>query len=86
MKYEAKHVESDQFQHFESKDFLTKSTTLVVNITLVDLLACSYNNSIVGNMQEAVLDKHIKLVNSPGIVVAAGTTDTHIILGNCPKL
>lgn len=37
-------------------------------------------------MQEVHLDKHIKLLDSPGIVMATGTSDTSVILRNCVKL
>lgn len=38
------------------------------------------------NMQEVMLDKHIKLLDSPGIVMATGSSDTQIILRNCVKI
>ena len=34
-------------------------------------------------MQEVQLDKHIQLLDSPGIVMATGATDAHTILRNC---
>ncbi|XP_064605181.1 guanine nucleotide-binding protein-like 3-like protein isoform X2 [Liolophura sinensis] len=37
-------------------------------------------------MQEVQLDKHIKLLDSPGIVMATGTSDTSVILRNCVRL
>lgn len=37
-------------------------------------------------MQEVQLDKHIKLLDSPGIVMATGTSDTSVILRNCVKV
>ena len=37
-------------------------------------------------MQEVVLDKHVKLLDSPGIVMASGSSDTQIILRNCVKV
>lgn len=37
-------------------------------------------------MQEVHLDKHIKLLDSPGIVMATGTSDTSVILRNCVKV
>eukprot|EP00795_Rhopilema_esculentum_P002130 gene2131-17718_t len=38
------------------------------------------------NMQEIVLDKHVKLLDSPGIVMASGSSDTQVILRNCVKI
>jgi len=38
------------------------------------------------NMQEVVLDKHVKLLDSPGIVMASGSSDTQVILRNCVKI
>lgn len=38
------------------------------------------------NMQEVQLDKHVKLLDSPGIVMDVGTSDTSIILRNCVKV
>ncbi len=38
------------------------------------------------NMQEVMLDKHVKLLDSPGIVIGTGSTDTQIILRNCVKV
>ena len=35
------------------------------------------------SMQEIQLDKHIQLLDSPGIVMATGETDAHTILRNC---
>ena len=37
-------------------------------------------------MQEVVLDKHIRLLDSPGVVMATGNSDTHTILRNCVKV
>ena len=37
-------------------------------------------------MQEVQLDKHVKLLDSPGIVMATTSTDTQIILRNCVKV
>jgi nuclear GTP-binding protein len=37
-------------------------------------------------MQEVHLDKHIKLLDSPGIVMATGNSDTAVILRNCVKV
>ena len=37
-------------------------------------------------MQEVVLDKHVKLLDSPGIVMASGSSDTQVILRNCVKV
>ncbi|XP_022302731.2 guanine nucleotide-binding protein-like 3 homolog [Crassostrea virginica] len=38
------------------------------------------------SMQEVHLDKHIKLLDSPGVVMTASSTDTSVILRNCVKL
>ena len=38
------------------------------------------------NMQEIQLDKHVKLLDSPGIVMATGSSDTQIILRNAVKV
>lgn len=38
------------------------------------------------NMQEVQLDKHVKLLDSPGIVMDANTSDVSIILRNCVKI
>lgn len=37
-------------------------------------------------MQEVHLDKHIKLLDSPGVVMTASSSDTSVILRNCVKL
>ena len=37
-------------------------------------------------MQEVQLDKHIKLLDSPGVVMAQNATDTSVILRNCVKV
>ncbi|XP_074644621.1 guanine nucleotide-binding protein-like 3 homolog [Tubulanus polymorphus] len=37
-------------------------------------------------VQEVQLDKHIKLLDSPGVVMVTGTSDTSIILRNCVKI
>ena len=37
-------------------------------------------------MQEVQLDKHVKLLDSPGIVMDSGTSDSSIILRNCVKV
>ena len=38
------------------------------------------------NVQEVQLDKHVKLLDSPGIVMDSGTSDSSIILRNCVKV
>ena len=38
------------------------------------------------NVQEVQLDKHVKLLDSPGIVMDSGTSDSSIILRNCVKI
>ena len=38
------------------------------------------------SMQEIQLDKHIKLLDSPGIVMASGSSDAHVILRNAVKV
>ncbi|XP_052781715.1 guanine nucleotide-binding protein-like 3 homolog [Mya arenaria] len=37
-------------------------------------------------MQEVMLDKHIRLLDSPGVVMATGNSDTSVVLRNCVKL
>ena len=37
-------------------------------------------------MQEIQLDKHVKLLDCPGIVMATGSSDTQIILKNVVKV
>ena len=37
-------------------------------------------------MQEVQLDKHIRLLDSPGVVMATGTSDTSIVLKNCVRV
>ena len=37
-------------------------------------------------MQEIQLDKHVKLLDSPGIVMDSGNSDASIILRNCIKV
>jgi len=37
-------------------------------------------------LQEIHLDKHIKLLDCPGIVMATSTTDAAMILRNCVKI
>lgn len=38
------------------------------------------------SMQEIQLDKHIKLLDSPGIVIDTGHSDAAVILKNCVKV
>lgn len=38
------------------------------------------------SMQEVHLDKHIKLLDSPGVVMTASSSDTSVILRNCVKV
>ena len=38
------------------------------------------------NMQEVHLDKHVKLLDSPGIVMDSGNSDSAVILRNCVKV
>ena len=37
-------------------------------------------------MQEVHLDKHVKLLDSPGIVMDSGNSDSAVILRNCVKV
>jgi len=37
-------------------------------------------------MQEIQLDKHVKLLDCPGIVMATGSSDTQIILKNVVRV
>ena len=37
-------------------------------------------------MQEVQLDKHVKLLDSPGIVMDSGGSDASVILRNCVKV
>ena len=37
-------------------------------------------------MQEVHLDKHVKLLDSPGIVMDSGKSDSAVILRNCVKV
>ena len=37
-------------------------------------------------MQEVQLDKHVKLLDCPGIVMATGNSDSATILKNCVKV
>ena len=37
-------------------------------------------------MQEVHLDKHVKLMDSPGIVMDSGNSDSAVILRNCVKV
>ena len=38
------------------------------------------------SMQEVHLDKHVKLLDSPGIVMDSGYSDAAVILRNCVKV
>lgn len=38
------------------------------------------------SMQEVHLDKHVKLLDSPGIVMDSGNSDSAVILRNCVKV
>ena len=38
------------------------------------------------SMQEVQLDKHVKLVDSPGIVMDNSNSDSAVILRNCVKV
>ena len=44
------------------------------------------NSILLRNVQEVQLDKHVKLLDSPGIVMDSGTSDSSIILRNCVKV
>lgn len=50
--------------------------------------ACSVGSTpgITKNMQEIQLDKHVKLLDSPGVVMATGSSDTQVILRNAVKV
>lgn len=50
--------------------------------------ACNVGSTpgVTKQMQEVLLDKHIRLLDSPGVVMATGTSDTSIILRNCVKI
>ncbi|XP_064632401.1 guanine nucleotide-binding protein-like 3 homolog [Lineus longissimus] len=50
--------------------------------------ACNVGNTpgVTKVMQEVLLDKHIKLLDSPGIVMAKGDSDAAVILRNCVKI
>jgi hypothetical protein len=37
-------------------------------------------------MQEVQLDKHIRLLDSPGVVMATDKSDTSVILRNCVQV
>ena len=37
-------------------------------------------------MQEVQLDKHVKLLDSPGIVMDSGHSEASVILRNCIKV
>lgn len=66
-------------------DFVEKRAFLTeINIIngLIFILSLFYFRT----MQEVHLDKHIKLLDSPGIVMATGTSDTSVILRNCVKV
>lgn len=41
---------------------------------------------VLRSMQEVHLDKHVKLVDSPGIVMDSGNSDSAVILRNCVKV
>ncbi|KAL4227166.1 Guanine nucleotide-binding protein-like 3 [Mactra antiquata] len=41
---------------------------------------------ITKQMQEVNLDKHIRLLDSPGVVMATSSSDTSVVLRNCVKL
>lgn len=41
---------------------------------------------LIRSMQEVQLDKHVKLLDSPGIVMAQGNSDAATILRNCVKV
>ncbi|KXJ13499.1 guanine nucleotide-binding protein-like 3 homolog [Exaiptasia diaphana] len=50
--------------------------------------ACVVGNTpgVTKSMQEIQLDKHIKLLDSPGIVIDTGHSDAAVILKNCVKI
>ncbi|XP_031553946.1 guanine nucleotide-binding protein-like 3 homolog [Actinia tenebrosa] len=50
--------------------------------------ACTVGNTpgVTKSMQEIQLDKHIKLLDSPGIVMDTGNSDAAVILKNCVKI
>lgn len=53
------------------------SDSCLINWSLIVLLRC---------LQEVHLDKHIKLLDCPGIVMATSTSDAAMILRNCVKI
>ena len=48
---------------------------------MISLVVVNYRS-----MQEVHLDKHVKLVDSPGIVMDGGNSDSAVILRNCVKV
>ena len=62
---------------------------IIINSTVIVICCLSHFFShlcLLRNMQEVQLDKHVKLLDSPGIVMDANTSDVSIILRNCVKV
>lgn len=62
-----------------------KDSSLIIN-ELAVVLTGYYNCLSFRCLQEVHLDKHIKLLDCPGIVMATSTTDAAMILRNCVKI
>ncbi|KAG7275995.1 hypothetical protein CRUP_028552 [Coryphaenoides rupestris] len=60
---------------------VTQATTELLNSS-----ACLGADCLMKCLQEIHLDKHIKLLDCPGIVMATSTTDAAMILRNCVKI
>uniref|UniRef100_A0A3Q4BAB8 Uncharacterized protein n=1 Tax=Mola mola TaxID=94237 RepID=A0A3Q4BAB8_MOLML len=71
-------------------DIKTAITVGVVGKVL-NILICRFSNigatpGVTKCLQEVHLDKHIKLLDCPGIIMATSTTDAAMILRNCVKI
>ena len=59
---------------------------LFLFLVLLGIIMTPFLNVHFRQMQEVYLDKHIRLLDSPGVVMATGTSDTSIILKNCVRV
>ena len=62
----------------------------MISVLVAVVLREGHNNTNIcfpsRTMQVVQLDKHVKLLDSPGIVMATGKTDASTILKNCVKV
>ena len=84
----ASSVDSDEAAHYEPPhlDLPCLQVQLFSFQLLLGIIMTPFLNVNFRQMQEVYLDKHIRLLDSPGVVMATGTSDTSIILKNCVRV